>query len=109
MYRMPSVADHFRKRATNYRVLLRKITCKDKASYDSTLYCSNAHISADCLFKTTDGTISGGQVLGRDSERESARARERGRERARSLEREREGTRTREGEKKREKKTASER
>ena len=26
----------FRKRATNYRALLRKMTCEDKASYDST-------------------------------------------------------------------------
>ena len=26
----------FRKRATNYRALSRKMTCKDKASYDST-------------------------------------------------------------------------
>ena len=29
----------FRKRATNYRALLRKMTCKDKASYDSTPPC----------------------------------------------------------------------
>ena len=29
----------FRKRATNYRVLLRKMSCKDKASYDSTPPC----------------------------------------------------------------------
>ena len=30
----------FRKRATNYRTLLRKMTYKDKASYDSTLHCT---------------------------------------------------------------------
>ena len=30
----------FRKRATNYRALLRKMTCKDQASYDSTLPAS---------------------------------------------------------------------
>ena len=30
----------FRKRATNYRALLRKMTCKDKASYDSTPPCT---------------------------------------------------------------------
>ena len=30
----------FRKRATNYRALLRKMTCKDKASYDSTPHCT---------------------------------------------------------------------
>ena len=29
----------FRKRATNYRALLREMTCKDKASYDSTPLC----------------------------------------------------------------------
>ena len=29
----------FRKRATNYMALLRKITCEDKASYDSTPPC----------------------------------------------------------------------
>jgi len=29
----------FCKRATNYRALLRKMTCKDKASYDSTPHC----------------------------------------------------------------------
>jgi len=36
-HRMPSVAGHFGKRATNYRALLWEITYKDKASYDSTL------------------------------------------------------------------------
>ena len=30
----------FRKRVNNYRALLRKMTCKDKASYDSTLPCT---------------------------------------------------------------------
>jgi len=30
----------FRKRATNYRALLRKMTYKDKASYDSTPPCT---------------------------------------------------------------------
>ena len=29
----------FRKRATNYRALLRKMTCEDEASYDSTPPC----------------------------------------------------------------------
>ena len=32
---------NFRKRATNYRALLRKLTCKDKAPYGSLLPCSN--------------------------------------------------------------------
>jgi len=36
----------FRKRANNYRALLRKMICKDKASYDSTPPCTN-HISQD--------------------------------------------------------------
>jgi len=31
----------FRKRATNYRALLRKITCEDKASYGSTPPCND--------------------------------------------------------------------
>ena len=30
----------FRERATNYRALLREMTCKDKASYDSTPPCT---------------------------------------------------------------------
>ena len=30
----------FRKRATNYRALLRKMTCKDKASYDASQPCT---------------------------------------------------------------------
>jgi len=33
----------FRKLATNYRALLRKITYKDKASYDSTPPCTYTH------------------------------------------------------------------
>ena len=33
----------FRKRATDYRALLRKMTCKDKASYESSPPCS--HVS----------------------------------------------------------------
>ena len=37
--RMPSVADHFRKRATNYTALLQKMTYGDKAPYDSTPPC----------------------------------------------------------------------
>ena len=32
----------FRKRASNYRALLRKITCKDKTSYDSTPPCTKS-------------------------------------------------------------------
>jgi len=35
----------FRKRATNYRALLRKITYRDKASYDSTPPCSKSNTS----------------------------------------------------------------
>ena len=34
----------FRKRATNYRAVLRKMTCKDKASYDSTPPCIYVYI-----------------------------------------------------------------
>jgi len=34
--RIPYLIDHFAKLATNYRALLRKMTNKDKASYDST-------------------------------------------------------------------------
>jgi len=37
----------FRKRATNYRALLRKMTCEAKASYDSTPPC-NGHAVASC-------------------------------------------------------------
>ena len=33
----------FRKRATNYRSLLRKMTCEDKASYGSSPPCSTYH------------------------------------------------------------------
>jgi len=36
----------FRKRATNHRALLRKLTCEDKASYDSTPPCI---IIVDCV------------------------------------------------------------
>ena len=46
----------FRKRATNYRALLRKMTCKDKASYDSipscTLY-SSLHLNDSCFHIAT--------------------------------------------------------
>jgi len=41
-HRMPYLIDHFlhiSKRATNYRALRRKMTYKDKASYDSTPPC----------------------------------------------------------------------
>ena len=38
-HRMPWVEGHFRKRATHHRALLRKMTYKDKASYDSTPSC----------------------------------------------------------------------
>jgi len=34
-HRMPEVACHFRKRATDYRALLPKMAFKDKASYGS--------------------------------------------------------------------------
>ena len=36
----------FRKRATNYRALLRKMTCKDKASYGSSPPCIMSHIES---------------------------------------------------------------
>jgi len=39
-HRMPYVAGHFRKRATNYRALLQKMTYEDKESYDSLPPCS---------------------------------------------------------------------
>jgi len=39
----------FRKRASMYRVLLRKMTCRDKTSYDSTPPCKElSHQRADC-------------------------------------------------------------
>ena len=41
-YRMPYLAGHFGKRATNYRALLWKITCKDKASYGSSPLCNDS-------------------------------------------------------------------
>ena len=34
-HRVPEVACHFRQRATTYRALLRKMTCKDNTSYVS--------------------------------------------------------------------------
>ena len=39
----------FRKRATNYRDLLWKMTCKDKASYDSTPPCLNCRFVNVCV------------------------------------------------------------
>jgi len=46
----------FCKRATNYRALLRKITCKDKASYESSLLCmshdSYTYVSSACMCTT---------------------------------------------------------
>ena len=47
IYRMPDLVDPFRKLANNYRALLRKMTCKDKASYESLLPCMN---TADCFW-----------------------------------------------------------
>jgi len=41
----------FRKRATKYRALLQKMTCKDKASYDSTPPCRNLHLQIVFLEK----------------------------------------------------------
>jgi len=38
-HRMPNLQGIFRKTATNYRALLRKMTCEDKASYDSMPPC----------------------------------------------------------------------
>jgi len=38
----------FRKRATNYRALLRKMTCKDKASYVSSPPCTTTCIAVCC-------------------------------------------------------------
>ena len=41
----------FRKIATNYRALLRKMTCEDKAPYDSTPPCSDSQLFLiGCLF-----------------------------------------------------------
>jgi len=40
IHRMPSVAGHFRKRTTNYRTLLGKMTFKEMASYDSAPPCT---------------------------------------------------------------------
>jgi len=40
-HRMLEVAGHFSQRATNYRALLRKMTCKDKASYESSPPCNS--------------------------------------------------------------------
>jgi len=42
---------HFRQSATNYRALLRKMTCKHKASYLSLLPCSND--SLVCVIEST--------------------------------------------------------
>jgi len=48
---MPSLQVIFRKRATNYRALLRKMTYKDKASYDSTPPCTTSVIlDVMCVF-----------------------------------------------------------
>jgi len=41
----------FRKRATNYRALLRKMTCEDQASYDSTPLCSELTLE-ECTSRT---------------------------------------------------------
>ena len=40
----------FRKRATNYRALLRKTTYKDKASYDFTPHCNNQDPQRMCIY-----------------------------------------------------------
>jgi len=40
----------FRNRATNCRALLRKMTCKDKASYDSTPLCRESGVIACLIF-----------------------------------------------------------
>jgi len=41
----------FRKRVTNYRALLRKMTCKDKASYGSSTPCTHTtHVSSSHHF-----------------------------------------------------------
>jgi len=40
----------YRKRATNYRALLRKMTCEDKASYDFTPLCmTHSRVWCDSL------------------------------------------------------------
>ena len=67
----------FRKRATNYRVLLRKITYQDKASYASSPPCSLIHGALEmcvlvCMFEC---------VGDREREREIEKRTERERER----------------------------
>jgi len=42
-HRMLKLQVIFRKTATNYRALLRKMTCEDKASYGSTPPCTSSH------------------------------------------------------------------
>ena len=41
----------FRKRTTNYRAVSREMTCKDKASYDSTPPCASHHKSPISMVK----------------------------------------------------------
>ena len=67
----------FRERAANYQVLLRKMTCKDKASYGSWPLCSNLNaqrreVKLCCLsrgrlseatqFKVSRASVSGDNV-----------------------------------------------
>jgi len=48
-HRMPEVAGHFCKRATNYMALLQKMTHKDKVSYDSTPPCTKRQTGCEYL------------------------------------------------------------
>jgi len=58
----------FRKRASNYRVLLRKMTCKDKASCGSSL---------PYMMRATRRLIRPERETEREQERESGRGKER--------------------------------
>jgi len=49
----PKLQVIFHKRATNYRALLRKMTCKDKASYGSSPTCTQLPITTLCSGKCT--------------------------------------------------------
>jgi len=51
---MPEVAGYFRKRATNYRALLRNMTYEDKASYGSSTPCIMALLTDIIVALFTD-------------------------------------------------------
>ena len=53
----------FRKRATNYRALVQKTTCKDKAFYDSTppasyFVAGYKHVNTDRQYNSTVGWLT---------------------------------------------------